>query len=143
MIVGFHFTKLLVERHQPISGKISVRNDLNIRDVQERSLSTVKSSHKTVAFQFVFSVTYSPHIADVTIIGDVLYSAEPKKIEEILSQWKTKKKVAADISIDVLNLVLQKCNIRALEMAQELNLPTHIPMPKVNFQKKTADAYIG
>lgn len=143
MIVGFHFTKLSIERHQPLQGKLSVRNDLNIKDVKEHILSGVKGSHKAVVFQFVFSVTYAPHVADIIILGDVFYSAEPKKIEEILSTWKSKKKVAAEISVDVLNFVLQKCNIRALEMAQELNLPTHIPMPKVNLQKKTADAYIG
>lgn len=143
MIVGFHFTKLSVERHQSLQGKISVRNDLNIRDVKEQPFSHVKGSHKTVAFQFVFTVTYAPHVADIMIAGDVYYSADPKKIDEALSSWKTKKKVPADISLAVLNFALQQCNIRALAMAQDLNLPTHLPMPKVNIQKKTADAYIG
>lgn len=143
MIVGFHYTKLSVERHQPLQGKVSVRNDINIRDVKEQPLAGVKGAHKTVAFQFVFTVTYAPHVADILLTGEVYYAAESKQIEEVLASWKSKKKVPADISLAVLNFVLQKCNIRALEMAQELNLPTHIPLPKVDFQKKTADAYIG
>ena len=143
MIVGFHYTKLSIERHQPLQGKLSVRNDLNIRDVKEQPLTGVKGAYKTVAFQFVFTVTYAPHVADIVITGDVYYAATPKQIEETLSTWKSKKKVSADVSLDVLNYALQKCNIRALEMAQDLNLPTHIPLPKVNFQQKKATAYIG
>lgn len=143
MIVGFQFTKLSVERHQLLQGKVSVRNDINIRDVKEHPLAGVKGSHKAVAFQFVFTVTYAPHVADITMLGEVYYAAEPKQIEDVLASWKSKKKVPADISLDVLNFVLQHCNIRALAMAQELNLPTHIPMPKVNLQQKTASAYIG
>ncbi len=143
MIVGFHFTKLLVERHQPIQGKVNVRNDLTIKDVKEQPLTGVKGSHKTVSFQFAFTVSYAPKIADIILVGDVYYSAEPKKTGEILATWKSKKKVSADVSLEILNYALQRCNIRALEMAQELNLPTHIPMPRVNLQQKTADAYIG
>ncbi len=143
MIVGFHYTKLSIERYQPIQGKVSVRNDVNIQNVKEQPIPRVQGSHKTVAFQFVFTVTYAPHVADVVITGDVYYAAEPKKIDEVISTWKSKKKVSPEISLGVLNLVLQKCNIRALEMAQELNLPSHIPLPTVNFKQKTANAYIG
>ncbi len=143
MIVGFHFTKLLVELHQPIQGKINVRNDLTIKEVKEQPLTGVKISHKTVSFQFAFTVSYTPHIADILLVGDIYYAIEPKKADELLATWKSKRKVNADVSLEVLNYALQRCNIRALEMAQELSLPTHIPMPRVNLQQKTADAYIG
>lgn len=143
MIVGFHYTKLSVEMHQPLRGKISVKNDLNIQDVKEQPLPGVKGPHKTVSFQFVFTVSYAPHIADIVITGDVYYAAAPKVIDDVLATWKSKKKVSSDVSLDVLNYALQKCNIRALEMSQELNLPLHLPLPKVDFQKKSATAYIG
>lgn len=144
MIVGFTFTKLSVERHTSLQGKIGVKNDLNIRDVQEQPLAPdMSSNQQAVSFAFVFTVSYTPHVADITILGNVLYAAAPKTISEILSTWQDKKKVSADISVDVLNFVLQKCNIRALELAQEFNLPLHIPMPTVNLQQKTANAYIG
>ena len=144
MIIGFSLTQLSVERHTSLQGNIGVKNDLNIRDVQEQPLAPgVGSNQKAVNFAFVFTVSYTPHVADITILGNVLYAAAPKTISEILSTWKEKKKVSADISVDILNFVLHKCNIRALELAQEFNLPLHIPMPKVNLQQKTANAYIG
>ena len=41
------------------------------------------------------------------------------------------KKIAKDIMSRVLNAVLAKCNIEALILSQEVNLPPPIPLPKV------------
>lgn len=143
MIIGFNLDKIAIERYAPLQGKVSVRNDIDIRDVKEQHLSEVKGVQKALAFTFVFTVAYTPHIADITIIGTVLYAAPQAKITELLSTWQSKKKVPSEVSLQVLNLVLQKCNIRALELAQELRLPPHIPLPQANLQQQATNAYIG
>ena len=43
----------------------------------------------------------------------------------------------------VLNFVLAKCNIKALALSQDVNLPPQIPLPKLTAKKQEAEQYIG
>lgn len=143
MIVGLTLTKLSVERHSPIKGKVGVQHNIDIKDVKEQSVTALQGSQKVLAFSFSFTVSYTPHIADIALTGDVLYALDAAKAQEVLISWEKKKKVSSDVSLEVLNVVLQKCTISALTLSQEFNLPPHLPMPKVNFQQPSPSAYIG
>lgn len=143
MIVGFHFTKLHIEQNSPVQGKVRVGNDISISELTERPYS-LKQKQKTLDFHFVFTVDYQTNIGKISLEGDVLYLVDEQRTKLILQQWKTKKKLPPEESAVILNAILTKCNIKALELAQELNLPPHLPLPKVNFQSQTlAENYIG
>ena len=43
----------------------------------------------------------------------------------------------------VLNFVLAKCNIKALILSQDVNLPPQIPLPKLTTKKQQVEQYIG
>ena len=43
----------------------------------------------------------------------------------------------------LLNTILTKCNVQALILSQEVNLPPPIPMPKVQIAQQTEKNYIG
>ena len=56
---------------------------------------------------------------------------EPKKIEDILKTWKKDKSLHKDITQLIINAVLSRCNIKALELSQDVNLPPHIRLPLI------------
>lgn len=143
MIIGFNFSKIDVERNSPVKGKVKISNDFDINDMKEQKFG-LSDKKKALNISFNFKVDYKPNIGKIHINGDILYLVEDKKFEEILNSWKTKKKMPKEVTVEILNAVMNKCNVKALELSQELNLPAHIPMPKVNFEKKNiAETYIG
>ena len=38
-VIGFSFTKMLIEKKSPVKGKVSINNNVGIRDVEETKLN--------------------------------------------------------------------------------------------------------
>jgi hypothetical protein len=53
-----------------------------------------------------------------------------------LDGWKKDKKLPKEIMPVILNTVLNKCNIQALILSEQINLPPPIPMPKLQSAQK-------
>ena len=142
MIVGFGFTKLSAEKIEKSKGKIDINNNVSIKDVVEDNLSLGKDKQNIVKLIFEFTSNYEPAVGKILFEGEVLYLEEPKKVKEILSSWKKDKKLQKEVMAGILNTILTKCNIQALILSQEVNLPPPIPMPRVQVQAQEKD-YIG
>jgi|TARA_Y100000310_G_scaffold338661_1_gene428998 hypothetical protein len=143
MIIGFHFTKILIEQQNQLKGKVGISNGVDITNITEQKYS-LKNKQKALTFQFTFTVDYKKDIGNITLNGDVMYLLNEKRYKQVLDLWKKNKKIPPEESMIILNRVLHKCNIKALELSQELNLPPHIPLPKVNFETQSlAESYIG
>ena len=131
MIVGFNFTKMSAERHEGVRGKININNNVSIKNVEEKNLALGKEKQNTLNFTFEFISKYEPKLGEILLGGDVLFMADPKKAKEILDGWKKDKKIPKDTMTAILNTVLAKCNIQALIISRDINLPPPIPLPKV------------
>ena len=142
MIVGFGFTKLSAEKKEQVKGKIDINNNVSVKDVVEDNLSLGKDKQNIVKFIFEFTANYEPSVGKILFEGEVLYLEEPKKVKEILASWKKDKKLPKELMGGILNTILTKCNVQALILSQEVNLPPPIPMPKVQMQAPDKN-YIG
>ncbi len=131
MIVGFNFTKMSAERDEGIKGKININNNVSIKDVEEKNLALGKEKQNALKFTFEFTSKYEPKLGSILLGGDVLYMADQKKAKEILDSWKKDKKIPKDVMTAILNTILSKCNIQALIISRDINLPPPIPLPKV------------
>ncbi len=137
-VVGFSFTKMIVEKNEYSQGKINIANNVAIKDVTSTDLSLGTSKHEGIKFQFTFRTTYEPDIGKIEFEGNVLFMAEKPKVKDIIDGWKKDKKVPKDTMTVVLNTVLQKANLEALFLSREVNLPPPIPLPKVNVDTPVA-----
>ena len=142
MIVGFGFTKLSAEKKEAAKGKIDINNNVSITDIKEDSFSFGKDSQNVLKFVFEFTSKYEPSVGNILFEGELLYMEEPKKTKEILTSWKKDKKIPKEIMAGLLNSILTKCNVQALILSQEINLPPPIPMPKVQIAQPDKN-YIG
>ncbi len=143
MIVGFGFTKLSAEKKEAAKGKIDISNNVTIKDVKEDSFSFGKGQQEVIKFIFEFTSKYEPNVGIILFEGELLYLEDPKKIKEILSSWKKEKKIAKELMAGLLNTILTKCNIQALILSQDINLPPPIPLPKVQVAQQAGKDYIG
>lgn len=131
-IVGVNFTKISVEKKEMPKGKISINNNIAIKDIKEKDLAPGKTiNQKGLQFVFNFASKYEPKLAEIKIDGEVLFIGANKVVEDVLKQWKKDKKPPKDIMTAVLNTALTKCNIQAINLSQQVNLPPPIPLPKV------------
>ena len=144
MIVGFGFTKLSAEKGESAKGKIDINNNVSIKDVKEDNFSLGKDNQQNILrFLFEFTSKYEPNVGSILFEGELLYMEEPKKAKEILANWKKDKKLPKEIMAGLLNTVLTKCNVQALILSQQVNLPPPIPLPKVQMATAPEKSYIG
>ena len=135
-IVGFNFTRIEAEKKEIMKGKININNNVSIKNVEEKKFSLSSDKQKVMGFGFEFSAKYDPDVGSIRINGDVLYMDNAGKAKEILDGWKKDKKLPKDIMPVILNTVLNKCNIQALILSEQINLPPPIPMPKLQTEQQ-------
>lgn len=147
MIVGFNLSKISAERSEGAKGKVSVNNNVNIKDIEETNIALGKQKQSALKFIFEFTSKYEPSIGSINFEGDVLYVDDAKATKEVLVKWKDGKKLNKEIMTLIINTILVKCNVQALILSQQINLPPPIPLPKVNVMQKEEKSdergYIG
>jgi len=145
MIVGFNINKIKIERKKKLVKGMKIKYNMDISKVYEQDLTLPAPNQNILGLDFVFTVDYDPEIADIEINGTVSYMMDKGEFGKILNLWKKTKKLPKDISVPVINVILDKCNIKSLELEQDLSLPTHLPMPSIDIggEKNDAERYIG
>jgi hypothetical protein len=131
-IVGFNFEKIQAERKNQPKGKLQVSSNINIKSVSQEKIELVKDK-PALKFDFEFKVEYKPSIAEISLQGSTLLLVEKEQAKEVIKKWKNKR-IPDDIRIPLFNMILTKSNLKALQLEEELNLPTHIPFPRIKPQ---------
>ena len=129
-VIGFSFTKMSVEKDNPVKGKVNINNNVGIKNVEETKLN-LNPDKKALKLDFEFTSTYEPNIGKIYLTGEVIYLIDKSKADDVIKNWKKNKKLEKDIMTNVLNNVLAKCNVKALVLSDYMNLPPPIPLPKV------------
>jgi len=134
-IIGFNFKKLEVERKETSKGKLNVNSNIDINNINEDEFSLAKDK-KALRFDFEFTINYNPNVATINFEGFIVVIFEEKEAEDILKKWENKN-LPDNVKTSALNYILNKCNLKSLELESEFGLPTHIPMPKVKSKKSS------
>lgn len=128
-VIGFSFRSMEAKRKKETSSaEIKINSTPTVTDIREINVPTL-GNKKALTFDFEFITQYDPDIAEIKIGGNVIYLSE--KNSAILRQWKSKKKIPEDVSIEVLSHLFRRCLIRAANIADDLQLPPPLPMPRV------------
>jgi hypothetical protein len=142
-VIGFGFEKIQAERKNLTkqgNQNININSNINIKNISQEQIDVVKDK-PVIKFDFEFLVDYKPNFAELLFKGYVIMIVEKDDAKDILKKWKSKK-VSDEIRLPLFNLILTKCNLRALQLEEELNLPTHIPLPRIKPQQDNAN-YTG
>ena len=129
-VIGFSFNKMQIEKKNPVKGKVSINNNVGIKNLEETKLN-INTTKKALKLDFEFTSVYEPGIGKILLTGEVIYLVEKDKADTIVKNWKKNKKIEKDIMTNILNNVLAKCNVQALILSKDMNMPPPIPLPKV------------
>lgn len=131
-IVGFDFRKMSAEKNDKSKGgKISINNNVTVKEVEMAEASIAGKGQKLLRYSFEFKSEYKPDLGNIKLEGEVLSLEEGKKAEELEKSWKKDKTLPPEVMQSVISTALNKCNVQALILSQQVNLPSPIPLPKV------------
>lgn len=136
-IVGTAYTKFDVQRTGQLKGKIDIKNNAAITSVEKQDITLGTTKQSALKFGFSFKVTYEPEIAHILLEGEILWVDTKENVEDCMKSWKKDKTLPPSVISPILNAVLQKSNVEALILSRELNLPSPIPLPKVDVGPQT------
>lgn len=128
-IVGFNFTTIHSEKKKAIKGKVQIKSNVNISDVKEEKLPTGKTKTDGLRFDFNFNLDYNPEIGNINLKGFIYYMDDPKVLKDIMTNWKKKKIIPKEVTEQIINTILYRASIKAISLAEDINLPPHIRMP--------------
>ena len=147
-IVGYNLTNIQAQKLKALdlkSKELKINSKLGITNVKEEKLPTGKTRSDGLRFDFEFKLEYEPETAKVVLEGFIYYLDDPKIIKEITEKWNKEKNVPLDVKTQILNTIVLKASIKALQLEQEINIPPHMPFPSLKpaQTKSKSGEYIG
>ena len=134
-IIGFNLTKISAEKQDKSQDKLEINQNIDIKDIVEEKIPI--TDDKILKISFSLTITYSNNYAKIEFEGNLLILPEKDELKKFLESWKDKK-LPNNARIHLFNFIMNKCNIRALYLEDELTLPLHIPLPKISPDQKLA-----
>ena len=134
MIIKTNVHKVKAERNlEAKGGQINIKNNVSLKSVEDMGLD--KDGKKGLRFGFEFDCNYDPEIGKIEVGGQVFYVEEAKLVDEIKESWEKDKRVPTAVMEQVINAALHKGNIQAIKTAEDVGLPSPLPLPKVGKKK--------
>lgn len=129
-IVGAQILKVEGEKKNSLySGKIEIKNGLNFPKVEEIAALNSKEQGGA-AFHFSFVYDYEPEVARMSVDGRVLYTGKKEEVKKLLENWAQNKILPPEIMENVANLAMNRANIECVKLADVLDLPCPLPIPR-------------
>ncbi|MFW6286291.1 MAG: hypothetical protein ACOC16_04185 [Nanoarchaeota archaeon] len=140
-IIGFNFSKFDCKRmSEQVKGGIEIKHNISIKSVESTKLNVVGSGKTDILkIKFAFDITYGEQIGKINLEGEVIYSDTKEIVEETKKQWDKEKKLNDTVSQSVFRFIYNKSAVKVLSLADSLNLPSPIPLPKINFSAKKSE----
>jgi hypothetical protein len=136
-LMGFNFSRISVEKTNKKSEDMKISANVKLEDIKEVKANSLKTKESILGVLFSYTVKYG-EVANIDLAGSIVLSIDQKLSKKVLKEWK-EKKIADEFRIPVLNLVLAKSNVKALQLEEEMNLPYHLPMPRVSADKPSEE----
>jgi len=128
-IIGFNLTKISVKKKEKIIGQLTVNQNIDIIDIKPEKIEISENEALKVYFKFI--IDYSDDSAKLEFEGIVLTLPEKEELKKFLDSWKDKQ-LPEDMRVPIFNFIMNKCNVLALNIEDDMALPYHIPMPRLD-----------
>ena len=131
-LLSFQFDKILAEKDPLFKGKLQeTTSNIDIKNIEKEKISLIDKEPLKV--DFVFTLKFG-ELGKLEMGGRVLFLLDKESEEAALKEWKSKK-LPENLRLIILNLILQKSTLKALQIEEELGLPLHINLPRLQIQK--------
>ena len=126
-MLGFNIQKINAHKNPEFKGKLEMNSNINISSIEDYKLDSSKQGSLKIGFSFI--VDYK-NLGKIEIHGSLFLSMDSKITKEALNSWKNKK-LNKELHILFINIIMQKASFKALQLEEELGLPPHIQIPRL------------
>ena len=130
-LASFHYLKLNGERKENFDGELRIAPNINIKSIDKFDSDKKQDVVKIV---FSFEVDYG-ELGKINLEGFMLLIVDSKTLKDVVDGWKAKK-LDNEINLTIINVIMQKASIKAIQLEDELGLPSHIQIPRLQLGKK-------
>lgn len=131
-LASFKFLKQSVERNEDYKGDLKISPHINISDINEFKPEGTKQ--ESLKIDFKFEIDYNG-MGKVVLKGRMFLVMDNKLVKETVKAWKDKK-LDNDMNLLILNIIMRKSSIKALQLEDEIGLPAHMQLPMLQLDKK-------
>ena len=132
-VIGLNYTTIEARKEGPMGNtEVKVNSTPMIKNIKEVDIPNL-ASKKALAIDFEFFTRYDPAFASIKIEGKLMYLTDKNK--EILKEFEKNKKLPDAPSMEILNYLFRNCLLKASILADDLQLPPPMPMPKITPKK--------
>lgn len=139
-VVGLNFKKILAERTPEFKNGSAINTSIEFTDLEKNKVDMIKESD-VIEIYFRYTILYTEpdpskkdtpqkKVGELCFEGVIIASLSKEELKEILKQWK-KKEIPSGIKLALFNLILRKCAPKALNLEEDVGLPSHIPFPQL------------
>ena len=132
-IIGFNLTRIHAERKEKDQPDVQVNQNIDIKNISEEKVEITKGT--ALKLDFNLTLNYSDNFANIELEGNIIMLPEVEETKILLESWKDKK-IPENMRIPLFNFIMNKCNIKALYLEDEMNIPLHVPMPRLAHESK-------
>lgn len=128
--LGFNLTKISAEKMSESNLNVKIESKLDVENISKVKIESLSQNKDFIKVNFLFEISYNPDFAKISLNGNLLFSLEENLFKKVLKDWK-KKKIPEEFKTFLFNIILKKATIKAIELEDFLNLPSHIPLPSL------------
>ncbi len=129
-VIGFNFTKILAQKADKFKPNSGINTNIEFTNLEKEKVAALKDS-ETIKLSFKFEITYEKETnTGVFFEGYLLLLTEPALIKDFQKAWK-KKQIPDEYKMSLFNTILSKCTLKALQLEEEVGLPSHIQLPRL------------
>ena len=134
-IIGFALTKISAEKISVFQTGYEVSTDITFTNIEKESIPLLNNL-EALKVSFEYIITHAPKdkkseaLGKILMGGAIVLSANSEEIKKALKDWK-KNNIPADFKIGLFNLILKKCTPKAISLEEDIDLPSHVPLPSL------------
>ena len=128
--MGFNFTKISAEKFPEKVEKVNLKSNLNVSSINPVNSEVLNINDTLLGVDFNYNIDYKPNFAKIEFKGDLLVAVSKEQADSVIKEWENKK-MPDDFKVKLFNLILRKISIKSLELEDEMGLPLHMSMPRV------------
>ncbi|MFA5484656.1 MAG: hypothetical protein WC260_00155 [Candidatus Pacearchaeota archaeon] len=131
-LLASKITSILAQRDPTFNGKIELNQNIKIKKIEKFALEGSKKDSLKV--NYIYDIDYKK-LGKISIEGILYLDVEQKIMKEIIKDWKENKK-NEERQLEIINIIIQKASIKAIELEDQLGLPIHFRLPFLKRKKE-------
>ena len=127
-LIGSRFKKISCSRDPDFSGKIEMEQNIKINDIKEYD------KKNSIVVDYSYTIDFKD-LGNIEIGGTLYIELEGAVPKKVIKDWKAKA-LNNEEQLSIINLIVHKASVKALQLEDELGLPIHFRLPTLQGKKE-------